>query len=237
MSIDVIETAKSKIPLRACMKNGTLPRYPFSIMMSGRSGSGKTNLLLNLMTKREFYGNYFHEILVFSPTAGSYDDSYKKLNIPDKNFIKDFDKKTLDNIINYRKNLIDEKGIEWVAKNNRLLIILDDIIANRSFLESPEALKMFALLRHYLVSVIVLIQSYTKLPRALRLNCNAVMVFPCLMSEKKVLIEEVCPSNKTKKEFSELFNYATKGQYDFLYINNHAKPDNRIRKNLDEILN
>ena len=46
-------------------------------------------------------------------------------------------------------------------------MILDDIIADRSFLMSSEALKMFSLLRHYHVSIITLIQSYNKIPRAL----------------------------------------------------------------------
>ena len=228
-----IETAKSKIPLRKCMKEGVLPRFPFSLMLSGRSGSGKTNCLINLLTNKHMYAGYFHYIIVFSPTAGPYDDSYAELKLPPENFIGDFDKTFLDNLIESRKTLIKDKGIEWVAKNSRVLIILDDVIADRAFLESPEALKMFALLRHYLVSVAVMMQSYTKLPRALRLNCNGVIVFPCLASERKILIDEVAPSNVTKKVFGKVLDYCTEGQYDFLFINNHAAPDKRIRKNID----
>ena len=236
-AIEEIPTDKSKIPLRACMKEGVLPRFPFSIMLSGRSGSGKTNLMLNLMTKKHFYGQYFHTIIVFSPTAGKFDDMYKQLKLPDENFVSDFDPEMLNNIIEARKKEIEKKGIEWVGKNSRVCIIMDDVIANREFLNSPEALKMFALLRHYLVSIIVMMQSYTKLPRALRLNCNGVMVFPCLQSEIEVLIKEVCPNGICKRDFEKVIDHCTEGTYDFLYINNHEKdPKKRIRKNLDTII-
>jgi hypothetical protein len=234
--IKVMETEKSKIPLRANMKNGLIPRFPNSIMLSGRSGSGKSNLLMNLLTRKEFYGGYYHYIIVYSPTANKYDDTYKVLNLPDENFVEDFGKEELENLIESRKKLIEEKGIAWVAKNSRVCIILDDIIANRGFLESQTALKLFALLRHYLCSIVIAVQSYTKLPRALRLNCNAVFVFPTTQSEVEVLIDEITPSGLKKREFEKVLEYCTEGQYDFLYVNNHAKPGERIRKNMDETI-
>lgn len=235
--IKVFDTAKNTIPLRKTMKNGTIPRFPASIMISGSSGSGKTLLLLNLLDNKELYGSYFHTIIVYSPTAGAYDDTYKILNLPEENFVRDFGKEQLEELIEARKALIDKKGIEWVGKNSRVLIILDDIIANRAFLESQTALTLFALLRHYLCSIFVLVQSYTKLPRALRLNCNAVMVFPALQSEVDVIKDECTPAGIKKKEFEQVIAKCCEDEHSFLYINRHAKPKERIRKNLDEIIN
>ena len=234
--IESIPTDKSKVPLRKCMIDGILPKFPFSMMISGRSGSGKTNVLLNILTKDNMYNKYFHYIVVYSPTAGKYDDLYKVLKLPEENFKNDFSAEDLANLIESRKQLIDKKGIEWVVKNSRVLIILDDVIANRDFLNSPEALKMFALLRHYQVAIIVLMQSYNKLPRALRINSNATIVFPSTQSEVEVLLDEITPSGLTKKQFTKVIEYCTDGRYDFLYINNHAEPDKRIRKNFDEII-
>ena len=234
--IESIPTDKSKVPLRKCMIDGILPKFPFSMMISGRSGSGKTNVLLNILTKDNMYNKYFHYIVVYSPTAGKYDDLYKVLKLPEENFKNDFSAEDLNNLIESRKQLIDKKGIEWVVKNSRVLIILDDVIANRDFLNSPEALKMFALLRHYQVAIIVLMQSYNKLPRALRINSNATIVFPSTQSEVEVLLDEITPSGLTKKQFLKVIEYCTDGRYDFLYINNHAEPDKRIRKNFDEII-
>lgn len=235
-AIKPIDTAKKNIPQRACQKEGVLPRFPFSMMMSGRSGSGKTNLLVNVLTRDELLGRYFHCIVVFSPTAGKYDDMYASLNLPEENFREEFGPDQLDEIIRLRKRQIDEDGIEKVAKNCRMLIILDDIIANRTFLESPAALKMFALLRHYLVSVIVLIQSYNKLPRALRLNVNALAVFPATQSEVSVLLDEITPAGLSKRDFERVIDDATSEKHSFLYINHHAEAGARIRKNLDQVI-
>lgn len=234
--IEVLDTEKSKIPQRGCVKAGVLPKFPSSVLFCGRSGSGKTNLLLNILTRKELLGNYYHTIIVFSPTANKYDDTYKSLKIPEENFIEDFTSESFENLIKVRKDLIQDKGIEWTAKHSRVLIVLDDIIANRDFLQSNTALKLFALLRHYLCSIFILIQSYTKVPRALRLNCNCTFIFPASQSEVEILKDEVTPAGLTKKQFEKVIEYATSEPYNFLSINNHAKPKQRFRKNLDEII-
>lgn len=236
-AIEPLETAKSKIPQKCCAKDGTLPKFPFSMIISGRSGSGKTVALLNILTKKQMYGNYFHYILVFSPTAGETDDTYDKLKIPKENFVKNFDPEILERLIESRKELIKAKGIEWVAKHSRVLIILDDIIANRQFLHSSEALTLFSLLRHYLCSVIILIQSYTKIPRALRIQANATIIFPSQRNEIEVVKDELCPCSMSKKEFQGVIEHCTEGKHDFMYFNQHADKDKVIRKNLDEIIN
>jgi hypothetical protein len=234
--IKSIDTEKSKTPLRACMKDGIMPRFPFSMMISGRSGSGKTNCLINILTNEHLLKDYFHYIVVFSPTAGKYDDSYKTLKLPQENFKTDFGPEDLNNLIESRKTLIDKKGIEWVVKNSRVLIILDDVIANPAFLESPEALKMFALLRHYQVAIIVLMQTYNRLPKTLRNNCNALIVFPSNQSEVEVLLDEVTPANMLKREFKKVIDFCCSERYSFLYINNHGDPGKKIRRNLDELI-
>jgi len=235
-AIEKIETAKHNIPLRQCMKDGTLPRFPFSMLISGRSGSGKTNVLINLLSRKEFYGHYFHYTIVFSPTAGEGDDMYDNLKLPKENIKNEFSEEDLNEIIKHRKELIEKKGIDWVAKNSRMLIILDDVIANTQFLNSQDALKLFALLRHYLCSVIVLTQSYRKIPRSLRLNVNGTIIFPATQSEIEILLDEITPPNMKKREFEQCINHCTQEQYSFLYINNHAERDKRIRRNIDEVI-
>ena len=105
-----IETEKTNIPQKAASKLNILPKFPFSCCISGRSGSGKTQLLLNILTRDDLMGNYFHKILVFSPTAGDLDDTYASLKIPKENFIKKFDSSILETILNNRKAQI-KRGV------------------------------------------------------------------------------------------------------------------------------
>ena len=51
--IKVIDTEKSKIPLKKAMKDGVIARFPSSVCFSGRSGSGKTVLLMNMLTNEK----------------------------------------------------------------------------------------------------------------------------------------------------------------------------------------
>lgn len=234
--IKPLETEKNKIPLRACMKKGIIAKFPSSTCISGRSGSGKTQLLLNLLTNEKLLGNYFHYTIVFSPTANETDDTYNALKLPKENFVSEFGPDQLEKLIKSRKNLIEKKGISWVAKHSRVCIILDDVIANRAFLQSQTALKLFALLRHYLCSIFILIQSYTKLPRALRLNCNSTYIFPSTQSEVEILLDEVTPSGMKKRDFEKVIDYCTSDRYSFLSINNHAPKEQQIRKNLTEVI-
>lgn len=238
--ITKIETEKSKIPQRQAAIDGILPRYPNSTLISGASGSGKSNLLINLLTKEHMYGNFYHEIIIFSPTAGDEDDLYKALKLPKKNFFKKFTPDILQKIIDMRKAEIKKDGIEKVSKTSRVLIIMDDVIADKEFLNSKEALIMFALLRHYLCSVLICLQSYIRLPRDLRKNCNAMMIFAHKRVEVETLIEEITPAAYKKRDFEHVIHYCNEpkkdDEYPFLYINNHAKNGEQIRRNLTEII-
>ena len=236
-SIKPLDTDKNKIPQRAISKVGVLAKYPFSWIISGKSGSGKTQLLLNSLSRENMLKDYYHIIVIFSPTANDLDDTYDVLgDIPKENFIKTFDKNTLDSILENRKKMIKSKGIEWVAKYNRVCLLFDDCISEKSFLNSPECLKMFTLLRHYLCSCIILSQSFKQIPRSIRINASMLSIFPSLSSEVDIMIEEICPSGIIKKNFRSIIDYCTEGRFDFMHINNHAEPEKRIRKNLTEII-
>lgn len=234
--IKPIETDKTKLPQKAASKKNILCKFPASIVISGRSGSGKTQLLLNILTRDDLWGNYYHKILIFSPTAGDLDDTYNALKLPKENFIKKFDPSLLETILKNRKAQIKKDGIEKVGKSDRVLLIFDDCIAEKKFLDSKENLMMFTLLRHYLCSVCILSQSFKKIPRSIRINSNFTCIFPSLESEIAIMLEEICPAGITKKEFREIINYCTSGRFDFMTINNHAEPKQRIRKNLAEII-
>ena len=80
-----------------------------NLVIMGKSGSGKTNILINILTNENLLKNYFHYTVVFSPTAGKYDDSYKPLNLPSESFKTDFSADDLNTLIENRKNLIDSK--------------------------------------------------------------------------------------------------------------------------------
>jgi hypothetical protein len=226
------------------MKNHVIPKHPSSIMFCGASGSGKTSLLLNLLTNPDFYGGYFDLIFLFSETAkeGS-DDLYMEhasedsnCHIPEENMFKP-DKEglaQLDHIIKTQKQIIKKKGIENAPK---ILVLFDDIAHSRKFLDSKQYLLLHIANRHLNISTFSLTQSYVKIPRSCRCQISALAFFNgSTNTERLRLSEEHTPPKWTEKEFLEMINFATQKKYEFLFINKHANMQERYRHNLDNIL-
>ena len=232
LKIEPLETAKTKIPQRPLMKADIIPRHPSSCLFNGSSGSGKSTLLLNLLTRKNMLGGYFNDIYLFSPTGGS-DDLFKHLKIKKSNIITDIEPARLQSILDKQERTIEEKGIE---KARRVLIIFEDIQGNAQFMRSKPFLRSFIANRHFGISTWLCGQSFTKTPRACRLQANNIFYFPGSGSEKQLICDEFAPPNMSKREFEELLNYATGEKYSFLHINMRVHPETRYRRNLDEVL-
>ena len=242
LSIVPFKTNKAQIEQRETMKQGIIPHHPSSTIFNGASGSGKSNLLVNLLTRPEFYGkrngkHYFDKIHMFSPTAGEMDDLCQHLidhcGLETSDIHNEFDQKLLLSILDDQQKAIKKKGIH---KSPKTLLLLDDIQSDKKFLASKAIKRLFLMNRHYNTSTWLCGQSFNLTPRACRLQANNLFLFPMGGSEKKVLIDEFSPPGLTKKEFEELVDHATSEQYQFLHVAKKQPPATRFRKNLDTIL-
>jgi hypothetical protein len=232
LKITALKTAKTKIKQRVYMKKLIIPKHPASVIFNGSSGSGKTNLLCTLLTKPHFYKGYFDEIHLFSPTGGT-DDMFLHLDLQPDNIHMDMDPDDLADILSGRNDLIEKKGIDKVPK---ILLIFEDVQSSREFMKSRSFLQAFIANRHFGVSTWLCGQSFTKTPRACRLQANNIFYFKGSNSELELISEEFCPPGMRKKEFKEMVSEATREPYAFLHINKHAPFDTRYRKNLGNIL-
>ena len=234
-SLDIIpfKTNKSKIEITTNMKNGVICKHPASIIFNGKSGSGKSNLLLNMMTRPQFYKDYFDLVFFFSPSCKC-DDLPKYLDLPDKRLFDTFDEKSMMNILDTQKDIIKKEGID---KSPKILIILDDIQSEQKFLRSKTILTLFIRNRHLNISTWVCGQSWTRLPRACRLQASGVYFFPGSQSEVDHMIEEYTPPNCTKKKFEQMLKFATNEPHSFMFINNQLPFKERFRKNMSDVIN
>ena len=241
--LDIVkfESNKHKIKERQAMIDNIIPRLGSSTIINGKSGSGKTNLLLNLCLKKEFYGKlkpndkhgYFELVFLFSPTAEA-DDLAEHLGLERKRIVtSDFENK-LEHIFTAQERIIKSKGLD---KSPKILLIYDDMQADQKFLKSKIFMRSFIANRHSNITTIFLSQSFTKTPRVCRLQASNIMIFPASESEIALLVDEYCPPHTTQKEFYELVKHATKDRFNFLHICMRVEPENRFRKNLSTILN
>ena len=234
-SLDIVpfKTNKSKIKTTTNMNNGVICKHPASIIFNGKSGSGKSNLLLNLLTRPQFYKDYFDLIFFFSPSCKC-DDLPKYLDLPEKRMFDTFDEENIQGIFDTQKDIIKENGI---ANSPKILIIFDDVQSEQKFLRSKIILTAYIRNRHLNISTWLCGQSWTKLPRACRLQASGIYFFPGSQSEMDHMIEEYTPPNCNKKKFEQILKYATKDKHNFLFINNQQPFEDRYRKNMTEIIN
>jgi hypothetical protein len=232
LKIEKIKTNKSKIKLRPYMEKGIIPSHPFRCILNGSSGSGKSTVLINLMTKPQFYKGYFDRIVLFAPTA-EIDDSFDMLDIEEDDIISNGDVDRLKDIMDEQKAFIKKKGVH---KTPKVLVIFEDCQSSPKLLKHKDFLKCYIAGRHYNLSTILCSQSFTKTPRACRLQATDIIYFPSSQSENNIICDELSPPGFSKNDTQELINYATGEPYSFLYINMKQPAKTRYRKNFDEIL-
>lgn len=208
--------------------------HPFSIGVFGCSGSGKTVLTCQLIYKDNLYRKYFDKIYIFSPT-GAVDDTLQYLKIKDEFIITDNMIEKLDELIEQQTNEVEDKGL---LDADKILIIFDDLTSQKKLMNSPQFMKCSIQNRHLNISSIFICHKYNSLLRTVRLNVNHLMIFPCSLSEQKIIIDEHTTPNLTLKQMSEIIKYAFKKSSDnpkpFLWINLKTDFDKRFKKNLDE---
>ena len=239
LQIGVAKTSKSKIKLNGTMKSNVIPPHPFRGIISGSSGSGKTNLLLDLLTCSSKYHGYYDLCFVISPTAGKTDDAYKLLMDKMKKsktklfIINRPTAEQVEHIMTLNKEIIEEQGL---VKAPKILIIYDDIISDKKFMNTKAFLHSFVASRHYNASVVICTQKFNAVPRTCRIQASAVFYFRGTQGEDARLVEEFCPPKYNKKEFTNLLDYATRKPYSFLFINTHVGFRERFRECLHTIL-
>lgn len=244
LKIHPFKVDKDGIHIREHQENQITPKHPGSAYFVGSSSSGKTTMMANLLCAKQYFGKrkgqyYFDKIYVFSPTASVMDQMYKYMiahgGLEKKYIYNDFDISKLRKILNDQKKEIEQKEADGAP---RVLIILDDCVADEKFMKSQILRELLFQQRHYGISTWVCSQYFMGLPRNLRLNCFHYYVFGASNSERKRLNDEFdLPREYEKGTFDKMFNYATSDRYNFMTIaKNLPIGEGRYRKNLDERL-
>jgi len=234
ITIDPVKTDRDEEWIMPIQREHILPG-PGLFIISGTTGSGKTVMLCNLLGKKSMLKNYWKKKNIFifclSPCP-MLEDCIKP---PKQNIIHEDKPELLEEIIVKQKKAIEANGFK---KTERKLIIIDDCAQSATFLKSKALTTLAFAATHYRVSVWITSQSYTQIPRRVRINCHYLALFHgARKSEIERFMEEYESPYLTKKEMAQLIKSATSDQFSFLFVNNNV-PDKAIqfRKTFDKIL-
>ena len=147
-----------------------IPDHPYRILIIGGSGSGKTNVLLNLIDNQPDIDKIY--LYAKDPYKAKYQ---YKINICQKVVLKRFNdpKASIENsnhICDVYKNT-DEYNVD---KDRKILIVLDDMIADiiKNKKLNLIVTELFIRGRKLDISLAFITQSYFKVPKDFRLNTN-----------------------------------------------------------------
>ena len=204
-----------------------IPDKPYRILIIGGSGSGKTNVLLNLIenqpdidkiylyakdpyeakyqyliNKREGVGiNHFNDPKAFIEYSNDMRDVYKNIN-------------------DYNPD-----------PENKILIIFDDMIAdminNRKL--SSIVTKLFIRGRKLNISLIFVTQSYFKVSKDFRLNSTHFFITKIPNKRELQQIATNHSSDISTKDFINIYRKCTGKPYSFLVIDTLLASDNPLR--------
>lgn len=177
---------------------------PFTMIICGNSGSGKTQLLKELIT--EDFKKSFNNIFVFCPSmdySGDYDE-YKQQKYFKNRLFDSYDSSIIQEIIEEQEHIIDRYG---KSRCPQTCIILDDsleyIQGNHNIIS-----KLFFKGRHINLSVIVLVQKLKGIGTLLRINTRYCIFFRCgNTQELDNLLEEYTGKRERKIIQEELYDH------------------------------
>ena len=201
----------------------------FNLAIVGSSNSGKTTLLINLLSKphkkigdekvRQSFKKLFTNIFIVSPSTSTLKNNVfedlpddQKSKVLTEEFIDDLYEK-LDTI----KEEADEDNETYYS-----LLILDDVATQlRKNKRLEQKLVQLGQNRRHLgsggLSIITLVQSHFSLPPQLRNNLTHYITFkPKTPKERNSIMEDII--NLDKKHTIPLFDFIYRGKHDFLLI-------------------
>lgn len=238
MSIDlkikkaVKQSEKDDFQKVALGELGVIPVNPFRMLCIGKSQSGKSTLILNLLNRKEFYKGFFDRVYLFSTSFEEDTDwkSYLKDTKDNVETSNDLSEEIIEEIITSQKEHIAKRGKRF---SPQILIILDDIVTNKT-LKSKTIKDLLFYGRHYLISIIISSQSYKEINRPLRLQATNIALFKPSQDEIKRVAEENSNVFIDNRELSNIIKEATKERFSFFHINKQREPEDWYRIGFDK---
>jgi hypothetical protein len=201
-----------------------IPSLPFRICAIGKTGSGKSGILGNILLRKDFYRDDFkpENIFIFS---GSLQGDHKlkmmieQLEIPDSNCFSEYDEDIGNTIYDMLVDNYNEK-IDKKKPPQNSLIIFDDLgfsnLQNRNAQKNSFIDRLFSNGRKFLISTITLNQRITQLLTSARAQCSSLFLWSPTNHDLAIIEQDF--NYVEKKKFIDMVRKNTKSRYDFLVI-------------------
>lgn len=201
-----------------------LPNCPFFMAIVGSAGSGKTSLMVNMLTSKQAYKKAFDYVHVVMP-AHSVASLKKNIFEMHPRMHDELTLGVLHGILERVKQSAEHKESS--------LLILDDVTASLKDKQVQQLLKQVIFnRRHYRLSIVMLLQSYNACPLPVRKTLSHCALFkPRNKKEYAAVFEELLFMDKDAAD--ALHNFVYDEPYSFLFVDVNT---NSLFKKFDTIV-
>ena len=209
-----------------------IPDHPYRILIVDGSGSGKTNVLLNLINNQPDIDK------IYLYAKDPYEAKYQYLiNKREKVGLDHFkDPKAFMEYSNDMDNLYKNIENYKPGKKRKILIVFNDMIADMSNNKklNPVVTELFIRDRKLNISIVFITQSYFKVPKDVRLNSTHFFIMKIPNTRELQQIALNYSSDIDFKDFMKIYKKYTAEPYSFLADDTTLPSDDplRFRKNL-----
>lgn len=196
-------------------------RLPFRMVVNAPSGSGKSNMIVNLIELFSKGDGTFSSIEIFCRCRD--EPLYQFLHDKSKGAIKIYE------------DLTELKDINSYDKTENHLIVFDDLCLEKNQSKISE---YFLRGRKQGVSLIYLSQSYYQIPKMIRLNSNYLVILKLGQKRNLNMILSELSLGVTKEQLIKIYGFATKNKFDVLLVD-LDEPDinKKFKRNFLDIIN
>lgn len=236
--IDVInfdELIPDNLKLKHYNKYEDMIRHPAMVILSGSTGGGKTNVLLNMLMRMVITGKVY--IFLKDETEDKYlylTKLFKEMNdLYNHKFNKNRELKEIFEINTGVKEIPDLHHIDKEVQN---VLIFDDLVTEKeTALQKVEELYILARKRN--CTLFFLTQSFFAVPRKIRNNSFYLLLFECPNNTEIRNLSKEYSGGIDFECFKNMLVYATSEPYSFFLLDKKStKKEDKFRKKFSERL-
>jgi len=199
------------------VKSHGLDKLPFRMIVVAPSGSGKSNFVLNLIEK-------------FSKGKGTFNSIHLICRSKCEPLYEYLEEKTKKKI-KILEGVNEIPDINSFDKDQQHLMIFDDLVLEKN---QSKMMEMYIRGRKKGISIVYLSQSFYRIPKTIRSNCNYFVILKLSGKRDLNLIMSEFELGVDKTELLKIYEDATREKFSVLLIDVEADKHERFRKNFKD---
>lgn len=236
LKVNKISQSLNKLDNQVVKSNDPLPKQDIVWIVSGGKGSGKSTMILNVLKNKLAYKGFFDNIMLVSPTAlrdKKFDKLREELDREDK-YYTNCDDETILEIMEKLQNFNDNFDEKEENRKPHSLIIFDDCLSSLpKSMQKSKFNELITTSRHLKTSVWILVQKFNKVNPLIRDQADIISIFRTNNKQEIQTMEDSL--NVDKKQFNELYEFATSEPNSFLHISFFGGQP-KFHKKFDQII-